>query len=84
VPPDFDAAREARWKEPPRPYYAEHGLNPDNPRSNRGPFTAGTCAIVEEFKPEVVSLRFGLAHEQLLERVKRTGSKVIASATTAR
>jgi NAD(P)H-dependent flavin oxidoreductase YrpB (nitropropane dioxygenase family) len=31
VPPDFDAAREARWKERLAPYYAEHGLNPDRP-----------------------------------------------------
>ena len=85
VPPDFDAAREARWKECLAPFYAEHGLNPDQPapRSNRAPFTAETCAIVEEFKPEVVSFHFGLPHEPLLERVKRAGSKVIASATTA-
>jgi nitronate monooxygenase len=54
------------------------------PRSNRAPFTAETCAIVEEFKPEVVGFHFGLPHEQLLARVQRAGSKVIASATTAR
>ena len=86
VPPEFDAAREARWKERLTPYYAEHGLNSDQavPRSNRAPFTAETCAIVEEFRPEVVSFHFGLPPHQLLERVKRAGSKVIASATTAR
>jgi nitronate monooxygenase len=86
MPPDFDAAREARWKERLAPYYAEYGLKLDQPgsRSNRAPFTAETCAIVEEFKPEVVSFHFGLPHKQLLERVKRAGSKVIASATTAR
>jgi len=86
VPPKFDAVRERRWQERLAPYYAEHGLNsdPNLPPSNRAPFTAETCAIVEEVKPEVVSFHFGLPAEQLMERVKRAGSKVIASATTAR
>src|SRR5262245_64224559 len=77
VPPDFDAAREARWKERLAPYYAEHGLNPDKPgpRANRAPFTAETCAIVEDFKPEVVSFHFGLPLEQLLELVRRAGTE---------
>jgi nitronate monooxygenase len=86
LPPQLDAAREARWKERLGPYYAELGLdaNKPTPRSDRAPFTAETCAIVEEFKPEVVSFHFGLPPPPLLQRVKRAGAKVIASATTAR
>jgi nitronate monooxygenase len=52
--------------------------------SSRAPFDDGSCAIVEEFKPEVVSFHFGLPEGRLLERVKATGCKVIASATTVR
>jgi nitronate monooxygenase len=85
-PPEPDAAREAKWKGRLAPYYAELGLDPmaPTPRSDRAPFTAETCAIVEEFKPEVVSFHFGLPQPQLLQRVKAAGAKVIASATTAR
>ena len=39
---------------------------------------------MEEFKPEVVSFHFGLPSEDLLERVKATKAKVMASATTVR
>jgi len=86
LPPQRDAAREAKWKERLAPYYAELGLDASQPtpRSDRAPFTAETCAIVEEFKPEVVSFHFGLPQPELLQRVKRAGAKVIASATTAR
>ena len=85
-PPEFDEAREAEWKKRLAPYYAEYGIDPSEPmpRSDRAPFSAETCSIVEEFKPEVVSFHFGLPHDSLLQRVKRTGCKVIASATTAR
>jgi nitronate monooxygenase len=38
---------------------------------------------VEEYRPEVVSFHFGLPPTPLLERVKRSGAKVISSATTA-
>ena len=86
LPPQFDAAREARWQEHLAPYYAEHGLdaNKPAPRADRAPFSAETCAIVEDFKPEVVSFHFGLPQPPLLQRVKAAGAKVIASATTVR
>ena len=80
-----DADREARWRTRLRPYYDELGLDPnDVPSSSRAPFDEGSCAIVEEFKPEVVSFHFGLPEDRLLQRVRATGCKVIASATTAR
>src|SRR5690606_19150505 len=62
TPPAFDAAREARWRERLRPYYVELGLDPemDAPASNRTPFDAALCGLVEEFRPEAVSVQFGL------------------------
>jgi nitronate monooxygenase len=83
-PPPADAEREAAWRARLRPYYLELGLDPDAPVpvSNRNPFDATMCALVEEFQPEVVSFHFGLPAPELLARVKASGAKVISSATT--
>lgn len=84
TPPSFDVDREAKWRARLRPYYIEAGLDPDMtvPPSNRTPFDAELCALVEEFRPEVVSFHFGLPEAALLERVKATGAKILSSATT--
>lgn len=84
TPPAPDDAREAAWKSALTPYYIEHGLHPigPTPASNRAPFDAASCALVEEFRPAVVSFHFGLPAKDLLGRVRATGAKIIASATT--
>ncbi|WP_252631280.1 NAD(P)H-dependent flavin oxidoreductase [Caulobacter sp. RL271] len=38
--------------------------------------------MVEDLRPDVVSFHFGLPAPALVERVKRTGAKVLSSATT--
>jgi nitronate monooxygenase len=80
--PDEEQAR--HWKEALRPYYQELGADFDAPTpvSNRAPFEESSCALVEELKPEVVSFHFGLPAKAYMDRVKATGAKVIASATT--
>ncbi|MBY0363685.1 MAG: nitronate monooxygenase family protein [Phreatobacter sp.] len=84
-PPAPDAAREAAWRARLAPYYAELGIDPAAPvpASNRAPFDAAFCAVVEEFRPEVVSFHFGLPAADLMDRVKATGARVVSSATTA-
>lgn len=84
APPPVDAARESAWRARLAPYYVEQGLDPETPVPawTRRPFNGDFCALVEEFKPEVVSFHFGLPERALLDRVKATGAKVIASATT--
>ncbi|MEC9246755.1 MAG: nitronate monooxygenase family protein [Nitratireductor rhodophyticola] len=84
VPPTPDAEREAAWRERLRPYYSEFGIDPDAapPGAGRNPFNEESCAIVEEFRPEVVSFHFGLPDGALMQRVRATGAKIIASATT--
>jgi nitronate monooxygenase len=84
-PPAADAARDEAWRARLAPYYAELGIDPAAPvpASNRAPFDAAFCAVVEECRPEVVSFHFGLPAADLMDRVKATGARVVSSATTA-
>jgi nitronate monooxygenase len=83
TPPRLDPDREARWRERLRRYYVELGLDPNDstPAANRAPFGDQFCDLVVEFHPEVVSFHFGLPDENLLARVRKTGAKIISSAT---
>jgi nitronate monooxygenase len=84
APPMPDPVRMLRWRAALAPYYVELGLDPAAalPAVGRTPFDEDFCALVEEFRPEVVSFHFGLPEKILLDRVKATGAKIIASATT--
>ena len=83
---EADPAREAAWRKRLASYYREHGLDPAAPftAANRAPFDHGSCDIVEELKPEIVSFHFGLPEQRLLDRVRKTGAIVMSSATTVR
>jgi nitronate monooxygenase len=83
-PPQADPAREAAWKRRLESYYVELGLDPQAPApaAARAPFDGAMCGLVEEFAPEVISFHFGLPEQNLLERVRATGAKIISSATT--
>jgi nitronate monooxygenase len=83
--PVLNNAREARWRDRLAPYYRELGIDPSAPvpSSNRAPFDAAFCEVIEELKPQVVSFHFGLPAADLLARVKAAGCRVISSATTA-
>ena len=82
--PADDPAAQAAWRERLRPYYIEEGLDPDQPipAAGRAPFNDAFAQVVEDYRPEVVSFHFGLPSPELVERVRRTGAKVISSATT--
>lgn len=84
TPPAPDAARETRWRSALAPYYAEYGIDPSSIAAGpgRNPFNEATAALVEAFRPAVVSFHFGLPHTDLLQRVKAWGAKVLSSATT--
>lgn len=85
TPPALNNAREDAWRERLKPYYRELAVDPADkiPSSNRAPFDAAFCAVVEELKPAVVSFHFGLPEPELLRRVKAAGCVVLSSATTA-
>lgn len=82
-PPD-DPGRQSAWLQRLASYYAEAGLDPPTPSGagGRAPFDDAACAVVEAYRPQVVSFHFGLPSAPLLDRVKRSGAKVISSATT--
>ncbi len=82
--PTVDPAETGRWKQALQPYYEEYGLDPDAlpEASLRRPFDEAACELVEDLKPAIVSFHFGLPEKALLARVKASGSKVLASATT--
>ncbi len=83
-PPTPDPERESRWRQRLRGYYLEFGIDPDSipPGPGRAPFTEEAAAVLEECRPSVVSFHFGLPAAPLLARVKATGAKIFASATT--
>ncbi len=84
VPPEADEAREAAWRAWLATYYYEAGLDIDGVPAGAGrvPFNRAAADILEPFKPKVVSFHFGLPDLDLLDRVKRWGAVVLASATT--
>ena len=73
APPD--EARDAAWLKRLAPYYAELGAEmPKLPlKASIVPFTAATCAVVEQLAPAVVSFHFGLPEPELVARVKSSG-----------
>jgi nitronate monooxygenase len=83
--PVFDAAREHTWRQALAPYYQELGVDPSTiaAPARRPRFDASIVAILEEFKPRVVSFHFGLPDHELVTRVKALGARIISSATTA-
>ncbi|OZB11749.1 MAG: 2-nitropropane dioxygenase, partial [Marinobacter sp. 34-60-7] len=62
TPPKPDATREALWQATLAPYYTEFGVDPATIPSGPGrmPFNEESAAIVEAFRPAVVSFHFGL------------------------
>lgn len=85
-PVPVDQAREAAWRGRLAEYYKERGLDPSAPvtATNRTPFDAAMCAVVEEVRPKVASFHFGLPDAALLARVKAAGCLVVSSATTVK
>ncbi|MGU5717485.1 NAD(P)H-dependent flavin oxidoreductase [Aeromonas taiwanensis] len=82
--PEPDPAQERRWRQVLAPYYAEFGVDAaaQSCAPGRAPFNGEHAALLEEFRPAVVSFHFGLPEPELLAQVKACGAKVFASATT--
>jgi nitronate monooxygenase len=83
-PVDLDPVVAEAWRARLAPYYAEFGLDAATPATgpSRAPFAAAMCAVIEECRPAVVSFHFGLPDVPLLDRIRKTGAKILSSATT--
>jgi len=78
-----EKADDSAWHSLLQPYYDEYGIGPANLDGPvRRPFDEAMCAVVEGVRPEIVSFHFGLPDETLLERVRRAGARILATATT--
>lgn len=82
--PVTDLAREAAWLQALQPHAAALGVDlPTGPAvAGRAPFSAEAAALLEAFRPPVVSFHFGLPEPALLARVKAWGAVVLSTATT--
>ncbi|XXX89445.1 nitronate monooxygenase [Sorangium sp. So ce145] len=82
--PEPNAEQEAIWRARLSPYFAELGVDasaiPTGP--GRLPFSDEAADVLDEIRPAVVSFHFGLPSEALLSRVRRSGAKILSSATT--
>jgi nitronate monooxygenase len=76
-------ARSQAARERLAPFYAEAGIGtPPEAAEPFVPFGADHLALVEEFRPDVVSFHFGLPAQDLLNRVRATGATIFCTATT--
>ncbi|HEY2338066.1 MAG TPA: nitronate monooxygenase [Burkholderiales bacterium] len=84
TPPAPSAEREAAWRKALAPYFQEYGIDAAAIAAGpgRSPFSVEAAAVLEEFKPAVVSFHFGLPSAELLKRVRSWGSKILGCATT--
>lgn len=82
--PPIEDARERSWRERLAAFYRELQVDPAQIAHgpSRQPFDTAMARVIEKHRPAVVSFHFGLPAEDLLERVRRSGAKIIASATT--
>jgi len=82
--PTADAAREAAWRTALAPYYRELGLDLDAIPAGpvRRPFDTDAAEVVLALNPPVVSFHFGLPSPSLLDAVRRSGAKILSTATT--
>jgi nitronate monooxygenase len=82
--PAVTAQQSRRWCERLSPYFEELHVEPPGADAgvSREPFGDAALAVLERFKPAVVSFHFGLPEPAQLDRLKSWGARIMASATT--
>jgi nitronate monooxygenase len=83
-PTEITTQQQARWLTTLARYFAQ--LNIDVPESvtapTRQPFNEDALAVVERFRPAVVSSHFGLPRSDWVQNIRSWGTKVLCTATT--
>lgn len=76
-------AEDSAWRALLQPYHREFQVPPSaSGGAARKPFDETMCDVVGDLRPEIVSFHFGLPDPALLEPVRRSGARIIATATT--
>lgn len=74
---------ETAWRKLLAPYYAEYGIDPDQPEGAlRRPFDKAAVDAVAAVRPDIVSFHFGLPDAALMEQVRRSGARIIGTSTS--
>jgi nitronate monooxygenase len=82
-PPRDDSARQMNWRQRLDGYYVQlQADDSSTQKSARAPFDDKMCDLVVEFHPEVISFHFGLPDKNLLNRIRKAGAKILATATS--
>ena len=82
--PRRDEEQDAQWRETLAKFYDELGVARDATAAApaRAPFDDDHASVIEDVRPAVVSFHFGLPDDALLARVRKSGAKILSSATT--
>ena len=82
--PEITPEQNDKWLNLLDKYFNEFGIDKHNLPQGimRRPFDENQLAVVEKYRPPVVSFHFGLPEKKLLDAVKATGAMIISSATT--
>lgn len=82
--PSVSEQERAKWLTLLHPYLQEYGVSAEQVpvAPSRQPFNEEMLAIVQKYRPPIVSFHFGLPEAPLLAAVKATGAKIWSSATT--
>lgn len=81
---DYTPQMQATWFEALKPFYDEFGLTADDIATTGGrqPFGREQAELIADLKVPVVSFHFGLPDNDLLGMVKKSGARVLSTATT--
>ncbi|ETD72521.1 2-nitropropane dioxygenase [Pelistega indica] len=82
--PDYSVTQISQWHAFLKPYLEEFGLSTQDIPTGVGrmPFNQEGLALIQEFRPPIVSFHFGLPDDSLLATIKKTGAEIWSSATT--
>ena len=85
--PQVEQRRIEEWHHTLARFYRERGLpapevTETGASAGRRPFDGEMCDVIEQARPQVVSFHFGLPEDELYNRVKASGCRVLCSATT--
>ncbi|MEM7563821.1 MAG: nitronate monooxygenase [Pseudomonadota bacterium] len=84
-PPEPDRQRETAWKQALTPFYQEYDISPDtvpDAECEDGPFDSEKLAVLEKYRPAMVSFHFGLPDADTLGVLRDMGARIMCSATT--